>query len=83
MQIDPMEYDAAFGNLLNDMMIAMERDFMEEQINFELAEIAEREREEAIDLQYEEMVDALCAEHDMMMYAAHSYDNDAIYYGAQ
>lgn len=80
-EIDPIEYDAAFGNLLNDMMIAMEMDAMEEEINFELQALADEAKEEEIDLQFEEMMDALMFEHRMQEYAAHSYDQDAIFYG--
>ena len=85
-EIDPIEYDAAFGNLLNDMMIAMEKDAMIEDINFELQTLADEAKEEIVDAQYEDYLtdigNMLQAEHDMMMYASHSYDEDAAYYGA-
>lgn len=85
MQIDPIEYDAAFGNLLNDMMITMEEDFMIEQANMECQEIAQSFQQEVVDAQYEDMLNdignRLQAEYDMMMYASHSYDEDAVFFG--
>jgi hypothetical protein len=44
-----------------------------------------------VDLQYDAMMEEFCqayweaasAEHDMQMYASHSYDEDAIHYGVQ
>ena len=60
-------------------------------VNAELAEMADAEREAAVDLQYHDMMEELSqayweaasAEHDMQMYASHSYDEDAIHYGVQ
>ena len=73
--INPAEYDAAFGNLLNNMMISMEKDYVEQQVNFELQELADAIREEIIDAQYEDLyIERMCAEHDAMTYACHSYD---------
>lgn len=48
-------------------------------VNAELAEIAAEKAEAAVDLQYEEMMDAWMAEMMMMEYAARSYDEDCIY----
>lgn len=67
------EFDAAFGNLLNNMMISMEKDYVEQQVNFECQEIADGFRTEIVDAQYQDMQDEL-AEHMMQMYACHSYD---------
>ena len=58
-------------------------------VNAELAEMADAEREAAVDLQYDAMMEefsqayweAASAEHESMMYASHSYDEDAIHYG--
>ena len=51
-------------------------------INAELADLADIEREALVEAEYESFIDAMCAEHDMQMYACHSYDLDAIDYGA-
>ena len=59
-------------------------------VNAELAEIAEAERMARVDEQFEEMIEdlsrayweAAAAEHDMQMYACHSYDEDTIAYGS-
>ncbi len=50
-------------------------------INELAREIAEATLAEEIDDEYEAMMDALYAEHEAMMYAANSYDLDAIAYG--
>jgi hypothetical protein len=50
-------------------------------INAELQDVAFTQQQEEIDLQYEDFLDIMNAEHDMMMYACHSYDEDAIFYG--
>lgn len=52
-----------------------------ELINELAREIAEATLTEDTDDEYEAMMDALYAEHEAMMYAAHSYDLDAIAYG--
>lgn len=52
-----------------------------ELINELAREIAEATLAEEIDDEYEAMMDALFAEHEAMMYAANSYDLDAIAYG--
>ena len=54
----------------------------EDEIN-ELAKmIAEVTLTEEIDAEYEDMLDKMFAEHNAMLYAAHSYDLDAQAYGA-
>ena len=52
-----------------------------ELINKLAKEIAEATLTDYIDDETEAMFDALFAEHEAMMYAAHSYDLDAIAYG--
>ena len=53
----------------------------EDMINELAMEIAEATLTDYIDDECEAMLDALFAEHEAMMYAAHSYDLDAIAYG--
>ena len=53
-----------------------------DELNAELQDLAERERLSLAEAEYESYMDRLMAEHEMMMYAANSYDLDAIYYGA-
>lgn len=50
-------------------------------INAELQVVALAQQEEELDLTYQEFLDTMSAEHEMMMYACHSYDEDAIFYG--
>ena len=52
-----------------------------ELINKLAKEIADVTMTDYVDDEYEAMMDALYAEHEAMMYAAHSYDLDAIAYG--
>jgi hypothetical protein len=52
-----------------------------DELNGLLQLIAEDNFESMVDAQYDEMVDELSAEFEMMNYAAASYDNDAQYYG--
>ena len=52
-----------------------------ELINKLAKEIAEVTLAEDAEAEYEAALDALFAEHEAMMYAAHSYDLDAIAYG--
>ena len=53
----------------------------EDMINKLAMEIAEATLTDYVDDECEAMLDALYAEHEAMMYAAHSYDLDAIAYG--
>jgi hypothetical protein len=53
----------------------------EDMINELAMEIAEATLTDYVDDECEAMLDALFAEHEAMMYAAHSYDLDAIAYG--
>jgi hypothetical protein len=50
-------------------------------INAELQDVAFTQQQEEINLQYEDFLDTMNAYHDMMMYASHSYYEDAIFYG--
>jgi hypothetical protein len=52
-----------------------------ELINELAREIAGVTLAEDVDEEYEVLMDALYAEHEAMMYAANSYDLDAIAYG--
>lgn len=52
-----------------------------DMVNQELAEMAEEAVQAAIDSAYDAFYEDMAAEHDMQMYACHSYDNDAIHYG--
>ena len=52
-----------------------------DELNLELQDIAEQERLDLIEADYESYMDRMMAEHNMRMYEAHSYDEDAIYYG--
>ena len=54
----------------------------EDEINDLARMIADVTLTEAIDDEYEEMLDKMFAEHNAMLYAAHSYDLDAQAYGA-
>ncbi len=51
------------------------------EINELAREIAEATLAEDTDEEYESMLDELFAEHQAMLYAAHSWDLDAIAYG--
>ena len=53
----------------------------EDMINELAREIAETTLAEDADAEYEAMFDALYAEHEAMLYAANSWDLDAIAYG--
>lgn len=52
-----------------------------DELNMELQEIAERERMQMVEEEYEFFLDQMMAEHNMRMYEVYSYDEDAIYYG--
>lgn len=53
----------------------------EDEINTLASEIAAVTLTDEIDADYENMLDEMYAEHEAMMYAAYSYDLDAIAYG--
>lgn len=63
----------------DDLEIDMANEFNE--INALAAELAELSMEAEIDDEYEALMDALYAEHEAMLYAVNSYDNDAMAYG--
>jgi hypothetical protein len=46
-------------------------------------EIAEATLTDWVEDEYEQMLDEMFAEHQAMLYAAQSYDNDAIAYGLE
>lgn len=50
-------------------------------VNAELQAVAFAQQEEEIELLYQDFLDTMSAEYDMMMYACQSYDEDAIFYG--
>jgi hypothetical protein len=51
------------------------------EINELCKDIAEATLDEAVDETYENMIDEMFAENQAMLYAAQSYNNDAIAYG--
>jgi len=51
------------------------------EINMELKALAAYNLELKTKAIYDEMVNEMCAEFEMMEYAAHSYDADAVSYG--
>ncbi len=53
----------------------------EDEINELAKELAEITLTENTEAEFEAYMDAAWAEHEMQMYAANSYDNDAIAYG--
>ena len=53
----------------------------EDEINDLAKTIADVTLTDTIDAEYEGMLDEIFAEHNAMLYAANSYDNDAIAYG--
>ena len=53
----------------------------EEEINALAADLVALSIEEEIDAEYEAMLDELYAENEALLYAAQSYDNDAMAYG--
>ena len=53
-----------------------------DELNTELQDLAEQEQVSLAEAEYESYMDRLMAEHNMRMYEANSYDEDAIYYGA-
>ena len=56
-------------------------DMTEDEINELARELAEITLTEDIEAEFEAYMDAAWAEHEMQIYAANSYDNDAIAYG--
>ena len=56
-------------------------DMTEDEINSLVKLLAEVTLTENIDAEFEAYMDTAWAEHEMQMYAANSYDNDAIAYG--
>ena len=79
--IDPVEFDAAFGNLLDEMIMAMEKDIQFETVNQELQDLADEARLEQVQAQYDEMITELSELELMYQAAMQSYDEDCIAYG--
>jgi hypothetical protein len=52
------------------------------EVNRDLEDLANKEREAMTEAEFEAMMDAMEAEHLARQYEANSYDLDAIYYGA-
>jgi hypothetical protein len=52
------------------------------EVNRDLEDLANKEREAMTEAEFEAMMDAMEAEHLARQYEATSYDLDAIYYGA-
>jgi hypothetical protein len=63
------------------MEIVMTGPAVDDMVNELAREIAEATLTDYVDDECEALFDALYAEHEAMMYAAHSYDLDAIAYG--
>lgn len=55
--------------------------YNQDEINELARELAEITLTDYTDAEYEAYLDAAWAEHELQMYAANSYDNDAIAYG--
>ena len=55
--------------------------YNQDEINELARELAEITLTDYTDAEYEAYMDAAWAEHELQMYAANSYDNDAIAYG--
>ena len=53
----------------------------EDEINLLAKELAEITLTDAIEFEYEDMLDKMFAEHNAMLYAVNSYDLDAQAYG--
>ena len=52
-------------------------------VNTLLRDLAQIAIDEQVEIVYNDYVDALCANEEMMRYAAYSYDMDAVSYGMQ
>ncbi len=56
---------------------------MIDNINAELQILANEAREAVVELMFEDYIDEMLANHELMMYASNSYDCDCVYYGMQ
>lgn len=52
-------------------------------INAELQLLAQESYEAAVQVMYEDYIDELLANEELLMYATNSYDCDCVYYGKQ
>ena len=56
---------------------------MFDNINTELQLLAAEVREAVVDAMFEDYIDEILANEELLMYATNSYDNDCIYYGTR
>lgn len=56
---------------------------MFDNVNTELQLLAQQVYEDVVDILYEDYIDELLANEEMIRYASYSYDNDCQYYGMQ
>ena len=75
---DDLDYNPYCDDSIGDVEMTT---ISEDEINALAADLATMSIEDEIDDEYEALMDALYAEHEAMMYAVNSYDNDAIAYG--
>jgi hypothetical protein len=75
---DGLDYNPNCDDFIGDVEMTT---VTENEINELASMLASIGMEEEIDAEYEAMLDEMYAEHQAMMYAAQSYDNDAIEYG--
>jgi len=52
-------------------------------INSELQLLAQEAADAVVDAMFDDYIDEMMANEELMMYAAQSYDNDCVYYGEQ
>ena len=75
---DDLDYNPYCDDSIGDVEMTT---ISEDEINALAADLATMSIEDEIDDEYEALMDALYAEHEAMMHAANSYDNDAMAYG--
>jgi len=56
---------------------------MFDNINAELRSLADASYDAIVDVMFEEYIDEILANEELLMYASNSYDCDCIYYGKQ
>ena len=75
---DELDYNPNCDDFIGDVEMTT---VTENEINELATMLASIGMEEEIDAEYEAMLDEMYAEHQALMYAAQSYDNDVIEYG--
>ena len=75
---DVLDYNPNCDDFIGDVEMTT---VTENEINELATMLASIGMEEEIDAEYEAMLDEMYAEHQALMYAAQSYDNDVIEYG--